>query len=135
MSFSLKKSIMGSLAAISLVVAGIAAPAFAWSGPNKGKVWEDWFGGARVHSKIEFRPSYADHYWNGKYTKQAKHAVQGSVTLTRQAGPKVNKKQNTARYGRNYNKVVSKEIWVFDSVLWGKKYVTKGYYNITAWVN
>ncbi|MBP3222458.1 MAG: hypothetical protein J6M18_00835 [Actinomycetaceae bacterium] len=133
MKFSLKKTFV-IFASCALLFASSAGFAFAWSGPNKGRVWEDWIGGARVHASIQFQPSYADHYWSGKYTKQAKHAVQGSVTLSRQAGPSLYKKAYTARYSRNYKGVVKKEIWAFDSILWGKKYITRGNYNL-YWVN
>lgn len=121
---SVRKKFMAIVLATILGMASIVLSSTAFAGgPNYGRTWESSIGGIKVNGYVQIQASYND---NGR------HARLGYQRFTRQAGPRLDTGRlytSSASYLGD-TRVRSRTDSVWDSVLWGDKYVTHYYWGV-----
>ncbi|MDQ0163270.1 hypothetical protein [Aeribacillus alveayuensis] len=90
------------------------------AGKNYAKSWET-LGGARWNGYVQIQASYND---NGRHAKQGYHR------FMRDAGPSLDtgRLYTSKASSKKDTKIHSRKDSVWDSPLWGDKYVTRYYY-------
>ena len=119
----MRKSLFLGAMAIVLLFA-VTIPALA-GGMNYGHSWETW-GGARVNGYVQIQACYND---------GGQHAKQGYQRFMRDAGPSLDTgRLYTSQATSQWDCTVrSRQDWVWDSPLWGDKYVTRYYWGYLSW--
>ncbi|KAA8820172.1 hypothetical protein BREU_1672 [Bifidobacterium reuteri DSM 23975] len=119
-----RKKFTAIVLATILGITGIALPSTAFAGgPNYGRTWESSIGGIKVNGYVQIQASYND---------GGRHARRGYQRFTRQAGPSLDTGRlytSAASYSGD-TQVRSRTDSVWDSVLWGDKYVTHYYWGV-----
>ncbi len=120
MAHTLRKVVTTAL----IGAAAAAAPVVAYaSGPNYGSTWES-LGGAVRNGYVQVQRSH----WEPEYGCYPRWAYQRFV---REAGPSL----DTGRLytsASSWNDVQSRHDWVWDSPLWGDRYVTQYYWGLSC---
>jgi len=113
-----KIKMLGAIASLALAGAAIAAgSAYAEEDPNYGYSWESGLFGAKVNGYVQIQASYDD---------DGRHAKYGFHGFTRPSGPSLDTgdlRTDPASDPSDTN-IYSRTDWVWDSPLWGDKYVT-----------
>jgi len=119
-----KIKMLGAIASLALVGAAITAgSAYADDNPNYGTTWESGFLGAKVNGYVQIQASYDD---------DGGHARIGYQRFTRPSGPSLdtgNMYTESASDPSDSN-IYSRTDSVWDSPLWGDKYVTSYHWGV-----
>lgn len=117
-----RKIVLGAIGIVVVLVSiAITAMAASGSGGNFAFTWETLLG-SKNHGYVQIQASYND---------SGRHARLGYHRFMREAGPSLDtgRLYTTTATSPSDSTIRSREDWVWDSPLWGDKYITKYYHD------